>query len=162
MHIRSSTLEDMENILALYAGARVFMKENGNPGQWGERYPPKELVKEDICSGCSYVCLDGCGEIAGVFFFRVGEDSSYQKIFQGGWLNEKPYGVIHRIAVSSRQKGVASFCLQWCFKQCGNVRVDTHRKNVPMQRLLEKNGFQYCGVIFLENGGERIAYQRMV
>ena len=31
-----------------------------------------------------------------------------------------------------------------------------------MQRMLAKTGFQYCGVIYLENGSERIAFELMV
>ena len=39
-------------------------------------------------------------------------------------------------------------------------QIDTHKDNIPMQRVLLRNGFVYCGIIHLENGDERIAYQK--
>lgn len=58
-------------------------------------------------------------------------------------------------------RGAASFCLNWAFNKCGNLKIDTHRDNIVMQHLLDKNGFKYCGVVYLENGSERIAYQKV-
>ena len=50
--------------------------------------------------------------------------------------------------------------MDWAWEQCRNLRIDTHRDNYVMQRLLEKNGFVRCGLIDLREGGERIAYQK--
>ena len=107
------------------------------------------------------MCIEN-GKIAGTFYFKEGEDLSYREIFDGRWLNEKPYGVIHRITSAAGTKGVASFCFQWCFQQCGNLKIDTHDDNLPMQKALKKNGFVRCGVIFLEDGSKRIAFQREI
>jgi RimJ/RimL family protein N-acetyltransferase len=49
--------------------------------------------------------------------------------------------------------------LQFCLAHTGNIRIDTHRDNTIMQHLLSKYGFQYCGIIYLANGDERLAYQ---
>ena len=106
-----------------------------------------------------YVCVEK-GKIAGVFMFTERPDKTYREIFQGEWLNEKPYGTMHRMASSGIQKGVSSFCLDWCFKQCGNVKGDTHEDNYVMQKVFEKNGFRRCGIIYVEDGTPRIAYQR--
>ena len=57
-------------------------------------------------------------------------------------------------------KGAASFCLNWAFEQCGNLKIDTHRDNRIMQHLLDKNGFTYCGIIYTDDGSERMAYQK--
>ena len=92
--------------------------------------------------------------------FTKRPDKTYGQIFQGEWLNEKPYGTMHRMASSGIQKGVSSFCLDWCFQQCGNVRGDTHKDNDVMQNVFEKNGFKRCGIIYVENNTPRIAYQR--
>ena len=69
------------------------------------------------------------------------------------------YGVIHRLATNGKQKGVSEACLDWCFQRWPNVRVDTHRDNKVMQHILTKYGFQRCGIIYVNNGTERIAYQ---
>ena len=42
-----------------------------------------------------------------------------------------------------------------------NLRADTHRDNRIMQHILQKHGFRYCGIIYLLNGDERLAYQKI-
>jgi len=160
MEIRGTKLSELPALLGLYAQAREFMKENGNPSQWGSSYPEEEIVERDIRSGCSYVCEED-GIILGTFFFQAAPEPDYVRIYGGEWLDDAPYGVVHRIAANSRRKGVASFCLDWAFGQCGNLRMDTHRDNLPMQRLLEKKGFVRCGIIYIRDGSERIGFQKI-
>ena len=95
----------------------------------------------------------------GTFCFILGDDPTYQQIYEGTWLNNEPYGVIHRLATNGKQKGVSENCLNWCFERWPNLRVDTHRDNKVMQHILTKYGFQRCGIIYVKNGTERIAYQ---
>ena len=159
MEIRKAEMGDLPIILEIYADARRYMRENGNLHQWGNGYPSEDLVRADMEQGICHVCMDG-GEVVGVFVFFEGEDPTYQKIYDGAWKNDRPYGVIHRIAVAKHCKGVASFCFDYAFSKCGNVKIDTHRDNIPMQRSLLKNGFDRCGIIYLANGDERIAYQK--
>lgn len=52
------------------------------------------------------------------------------------------------------------FAWHGALAQCGNIRIDTHRNNIPMQKTLIKNGYRVCGTIYLENGDERIAFQK--
>lgn len=161
MTIRLASAEDICEILDIYEGARVFMREVGNPNQWAGKYPDEETVKHDISERNLHVC-ESEGEILAVFYYREGNDPTYNVIHNVSWLNDEPYGVIHRIAVSdkARGKGVARLCFDYAFDKCGNVRIDTHRDNIPMQKALDKNGFVRCGIIYLANGDERIAYQR--
>ena len=159
MRIRHSTAKDLPAMEEIYARARVFMAENGNPTQWVNGYPVHEVLVEDIRKGYSYVCEED-GEIIATFYFEIGVEPTYLKIYEGAWLDDEPYGVVHRIASAEGRRGTAGFCLDWCFEQCGNVRIDTHRNNIPMQGALKKNGYSYCGVIYLENGDERWAYQK--
>ena len=99
------------------------------------------------------------GDIRAVFYFAVEEDPTYGYI-DGAWMNDSPYGVIHRIAVGQSGRGAAAECFQFAYERCGNLRIDTHEKNIPMQRCLAKNGFRRCGIIYLEDGDPRIAYQK--
>lgn len=157
--IQKTRPEQLQEVLDIYEGARRFMAEHGNPSQWGTSDPPSDRVRRDIEEGTSYVCMDG-DEIAAVFFFQEMEDPTYRHICEGQWINDRPYGVIHRIAAGGKGKGAGSFCVNWAFEQCGNVRIDTHRNNTVMQNMLKKNGFVYCGIIYLENGDERLAFQK--
>lgn len=159
MKIRKATPEDLEQLLPLYENARTFMASHGNPSQWGTSYPPKSLVQSDIHSGCSFVCTD-CNKIIAAFYYQYGPDSTYTKIRHGAWLNDRPYGVVHRIVSDGSVKGTGAFCLTWALKQCGNLKIDTHKDNFVMQNLLKKLGFSQCGIIISDDETERLAYQK--
>lgn len=159
MTIRQTKAAELDRVLQIYADARIFMKENGNPDQWGESYPPEHLIREDIARGASYVCVEG-DEILGVFYYAEENDPTYGVIEDGAWLDDEPYAVIHRIAVAARGRGVAAACFDFALARAGNVKIDTHACNLPMQRTLEKNGFCRCGTIYVEDGTPRIAYQK--
>lgn len=159
--IRRATHADLPRIHAIYSQAREFMAANGNPHQWTNGYPGESAVLADLSAGNLYVCVDR-DEILGVFCFFQGVEPDYLHIHGGTWLQDGPYGVVHRIASAVSSRGVASACLEFAYSQCGNLRIDTHRDNIPMQRLLAKHGFHYCGIIHLEkNGSERLAYQKI-
>ena len=157
--IRPATIADLPRILEIYEDARSFMRRTGNPNQWGKTHPAEEILRSDIPKGQLYVCSEN-SEIIGVFAYIRGTDPTYVRIYEGQWRNDEPYGTIHRIAVTAPGKSVASFCFDWARAQCPNLRIDTHRDNLPMQRALQKNGFTRCGIIYLANGDERIAFQK--
>lgn len=129
-----------------------------NADQWTNGYPSESLLRQDIARGDLYLCLDG-NVPAAVFCFRTGDDPTYAHIYDGQWLNGRPYGVIHRLAAARFGFGTASFCLHWALKQIPDIRIDTHEKNIPMQKVLLKNGFVYCGQIITDDATPRRAYQ---
>jgi len=152
-------MSDLATINEIYDYARDFMRKSGNHNQWGSVNPTPEEIERDIETGRSFVCVQD-GEIATVFYFNIEIEPTYGKI-DGSWLNDEPYGVVHRIARADGAKGTGAFCLNWCFEQCHNLRIDTHRDNAPMISVLNKLGFGYCGIIWVENGDERLAFQRV-
>ena len=78
MEIRKTKTSDTDTLMELYRQARKFMAEHGNPNQWGDSYPGRSLIEQDILDGCSYVCTKD-GRIAATFFFRTGEDKTYKR-----------------------------------------------------------------------------------
>ena len=161
MLIRKAEMKDLEDVWRIYVDARQFMGDNGNPDQWGDMHPRRELIVEDIQAGLSYVCVSD-GVIVAVFYFNIEVEPTYGKI-DGQWLSEGPYGVVHRIARAGGvgAHGAGAFCLDWCFEQCFDLRIDTHRDNASMRGLLNRLGFVYCGIIWIENGDERLAFQKV-
>lgn len=164
MEIRQSTEADFEKIMAIYRFARKFMADNGNPNQWGPtRWPPESLIHRDISQKKSYVCVQE-GVVAGTFFFDAGKEiePTYRHIENGNWLDNSAYGVIHRLAGDGSVKGIGKFCLDWAYRQCGHLRVDTHGDNIILQNLLAKMGFQYCGTIYVEEDSyPGLAYEKI-
>lgn len=156
--IRQTAPEDLPRLKEIFAIARKFMSETGNPGQWDENYPSDQLLREDMDNGDSYVIQKG-NTIVATFVLRGGTDSTYNVIYDGQWLNDEPYAVIHRVASSGEVKGVIRVVLDFARQQYLNIRVDTHADNKVMRHLMQKEGFRYCGVIHCWNGTERLAYQ---
>ena len=159
MEIRKTVREDLPRVMEIYEIARSFMRSHGNLHQWINGYPSRELIEEDIRQGGSYVCLEG-GRIVGTFFYMEGEEPTYRVLDGGAWLNDQPYGVVHRLASDGSIPGVGTFCLAWSLERCGNLRIDTHRDNQVMQNLLKKLGFSYCGIVYMGDGSERVAFQK--
>ena len=95
MTIRKSRISDIPRLHEIFAIARNFMVATGNPHQWVEGYPSEELLKKDIESGDSYVCISD-DRIVATFVLRGGIDPTYNEIYDGAWLNDKPYATIHR------------------------------------------------------------------
>ena len=152
--------EELSRILEIYDIAKAYMRESGNPNQWNSAYPDPELLKEDIRKQRLYV-IKKDGRIHGVFMLLLEEEPTYSYIEDGSWREgETPYGTIHRLAGDGEVKGLFSRCVAFCQGKVKYLRADTHFDNHTMQHLLEKNGFERRGIIYLKNGDPRIAYQK--
>lgn len=160
--IRETEINDLPFVMDMYNTARKFMSSTGNVDQWTKGYPTEQFIKEEIESGHSFVCENQEGVLVGTFCFIIGDDPTYAKIYEGQWLNDELYGTIHRIASAGIEKGVANSCIEWCYTKCRNIRIDTHRDNKVMQNIIKNQGFVYCGVIYLLDGSERIAFQKQI
>lgn len=135
------------------------MRENGNHQQWVNGYPSRELVRRDIDSGVCYVGEDTDGDVVMAFAFIIGEDPTYTLIEDGEWLNDSPYGTIHRLGSTGKYSGMLRECVEFCFTKVNNLRLDTHIANLPMRQATERLGFIRCGVIYCQDGTAREAYQ---
>jgi len=158
MEISRAESREIDTIMHVYVSARETMIRSGNPLQWREGYPTRELILKDIESGWLYVCRQN-GRLVGCFALLDGEDDTYKDLYDGAWLNDRPCSVVHRLAVLETRLGVGAFCIHWCLNACSDIKVDTHADNLPMQRLLEAKGFQRCGKVRNSWGDERIAFQ---
>ncbi|MFI3247751.1 MAG: GNAT family N-acetyltransferase [Rikenellaceae bacterium] len=162
MEITKAKATDIEPIMRIYGSAKEFMKRSGNPTQWVDGYPSKELVMGDIEFGRLYICRDSDGDIVAVFCYFIANDPTYDVIYDGEWLNDGEYGVVHRIASSGKVRRVSDYCLEWCYAQHPNMRIDTHSDNITMQSALQRLGYTQCGVIICCNGSERLAFHRSI
>jgi len=156
--VRHAKLSDMQRVLEIYAVARQYMRDNGNPTQWGDSYPEEEALLADIEAKRLFVCEDG-GVISGVFMFIIGDEPTYAVIEDGEWPSNDPYGTIHRVASDGVRGGVFDECIAFCRGQMPCLRIDTHHNNLTMQHLIERSDFDYCGVIYVPDGSPRKAYQ---
>ena len=154
--LRKAQREDLPRIQEIYAYARRFMAETGNPNQWGTTTPQTSQLEEDIQKGDLYVLIHE-NQIHGVFYFFIGPDPTYGFIEDGQWRSDTPYGTIHRIA-GDGSGGVLAAAVKFGKERINHLRIDTHHDNKIMQKAVVKYGFQRSGIIYLENGSPRIAY----
>ncbi len=150
MKIRNATAADLNEIFDIYSCARAFMKQNGNPLQWGETYPEESVILADLNADSLYVLESDDGLLAGVFAFLKDGDGVYDKI-DGKWLNDKPHAAIHRVASNGKQKGIFGDILAFCLGFSDNIKIDTHKDNLIMQSVLKKHGFVECGTVFYDD-----------
>ncbi|MBP3373463.1 MAG: GNAT family N-acetyltransferase [Bacteroidaceae bacterium] len=159
--IRKATIEDLDTILLLIDEGRRKMIAEGNVNQWSGGCPSREMLVKDIAQGVSHlVVIDG--KPVATFVLIEGPDPTYARIYDGEWQNDNPYYVIHRVASVAGVHGIMRAVLDYAFTQTGTIRIDTHEENLTMRALLAKYGFSYCGVILLENGDPRLAYQKTI
>lgn len=158
--IRQAVIEDIPRLMEIFTKARDIMRTSGNLHQWNDNYPSKEIVMKDIDDGnCFVLCEEEDGNVIATMAFIKGPDPTYAQIFNGTWVSDRPYYVIHRIAVAEPGHNAAMKLFDWGFQRTGSIRIDTHKDNVIMHHVLSKYGFRHCGMIHLANGSPREAYQ---
>lgn len=169
-YLKKATQADLPDILEIINEAKSYLKEQGI-NQWQSGYPTDDDIKNDIDRNISYVLMVD-GKIAGTAALWPGQDVNYKNMIEGTWHGapEDQYTSIHRIAMSSKFRGqhlsekmisgLLTLSLENGFSE---VRVDTHPKNVGMQKVITNNGFEYRGIIRFEDpnetDNERFAYQ---
>lgn len=156
--IRHAKPQDLPSILTVYEIARKFMADNGNASQWGNHFPPKELLEEDIKKKQLYV-YENEEQIHGVFTLTMGDDPAYSHIENGAWVSDTIYGAIHLVASDGTENGIFTKCVNYCKKQISHLKIDTHENNGIMKHLIQKNGFTRCGTIYAADGSPRIAFE---
>lgn len=156
--IRCAKKEDLDTIMEIVKIAKQYMQESGNLTQWAGDYPGEIDFEEDIRKKQLYVCYND-EMVYGVFAFVTEKEPNYAYIEDGQWFNEEPYGTIHRIAGNGKVKGVFQEAVSFAKEKMDNLRIDTHEDNRTMRHLIEKSGFQRCGIVYMEDGSPRIAYQ---
>lgn len=167
LYFRKSNISDIERILKIIDDAKSYFKDRGIE-QWQNGYPNRGIIENDISLGNGYVLLNNNSVVATVCII-FDSDKNYDTIYEGKWISSLPYAVIHRIAVCDdyKGKGVSSIILREIENMCKikdthSIKVDTHENNMSMRRFLEKNGFKYCGIIYLEDENKRVAYEKLI
>lgn len=156
--VRLAKEKDLARILEIYSCAKVYMKKTGNPTQWNGSYPDRETLAEDIVRKQLFV-MEEEGNIYACFALIGGEDPTYAVIEEGSWQSDEPYGTIHRIASDGSKRGIFEECISFARKTYNHLRVDTHADNSPMQKVILEGGFSYRGIIYIEDGTPRLAYE---
>jgi GNAT superfamily N-acetyltransferase len=171
MEIRKINIEELEKVMEIINDAKAFLKPQSQ--QWQQGYPNHDSMSKDIFNGNLYgVYINE--ELSCVAALIIGVEKTYVNMIEGEWLIDVSSKdlVIHRIAVSNkfRGKGCAKKIMDFAHKlaiknNCLSIKVDTHRANIPMQKLVLKSGYSYRGIIDLNRNEEdqlRLAYELVI
>lgn len=156
--IRHAEPKDLTEILRVYDCARAFMRQSGNKTQWSEGYPSAEIIHADIEKRTGYVMESESGAVYAAFALIPGDDPTYAHI-EGQWHSTTPYATIHRAGSDGTRRGTFRAIVDFARTRHNHLRADTHADNHPMQECLRKSGFLCCGIIYLQNGDPRLAYE---
>ena len=160
--VRLAVLSDLPSVMQVMHAARLIMRSSGNRHQCGNGYPSEAVLSADIARRVGYVIVDD-GAVVAYFAFIPSPEPTYARIYGGQWLDaEQPYHVIHRIGSYPDVHHVFDDIMSYCLARDANIRIDTHRDNLIMQHNILKHGFNYCGIIYLASGDERLAYQKIL
>lgn len=164
MKIRNARPGDLDALLGIYAAARRYMAENGNPTQWADGRPYPDELTHAIEQGSCLVGVDENDAPHFAFMLFSEPDPTYETIYEGSWPNDARYVTIHRVASDGTGHGVFASIVAYAREHAEalglhDIRVDTHEDNKTMQHLIAKAGFSYCGIIHLADGDPRLAYQ---
>ena len=168
--VRIARKSDIPRIKEIFASARRFMAENGNP-QWSDGYPYDVVIDEGVTGG-NFRVAESDGVVAAVWSVYE-SDEEYDEI-DGMWLTDvngrnANYIAAHTLAVSEnfRGKGLARAALNSAAEEAvslrkNSLRMDTHVKNLPMQRLLTDLGFSMCGRIKARGGSGFLCFEKVL
>lgn len=167
MDFRKATKNDIKHILRIIDAAKEYLKSQ-EIDQWQNGYPNSEVIEGDITSGYAYISeIDGL--IVGYMAIVFEKDPNYSKIFEGNWKSNLPYSTIHRIALDTSFRGQNLSTKMFAFtekltleKNYKSMRIDTHKDNKVMQKLIKKSGYDYCGIIYVADKTPRFAYEKVL
>jgi hypothetical protein len=169
MNLVKATKKDLTSIMAIIGDAQEYLKEQ-NIDQWQNDYPNTDIIINDILNKESYLVKSNSDNVIATAMFSTRLEPTY-KVIDGKWMssNSDSYGVIHRMAIAkkNRRSGVSKFIFK-AFEiflkenKIKSMRIDTHVDNTGMQNLLLKLNYNYCGIIYLENGDLRLAYEKLI
>ncbi|MCR4561702.1 MAG: GNAT family N-acetyltransferase [Bacilli bacterium] len=149
--------------------AREFLKFQGN-GQWQDGYPNKDDFINDINNGRLFVAPDHEDKniIVGVCALTYREED-YHHLYEGEWLSDQPYMVMHRVAVKKEYRGKGYgkllfevFIAQATIEGYKSLRIDTHEGNDVMRHLITSMGFEYCGKAILTPNKDRMVFEKII
>ena len=152
---RPAVMEDIPRILEIVQAARESLGRFGID-QWQGPYPGAERFEEDIRLNQCFI-VEHAGDTGAFFVLSTLPEPSYDDITDGKWSADVPCCVLHRAAVAREYRGSGmSQALMRCADEQARryglkcIRVDTHRKNKPMQNLLRESGYRYRGNILVD------------
>ena len=154
--IRIANINDADAIQVVLEDAKELFRKDGSD-QWQDldNYPNINTTLNDINKKQMYIYEEN-NKVIGCIVLSKEHEEAYNNIYEGSWLSEEKYYVIHRLAVKAGhyKKGIAKSLIKYVCNLAKNdevksIKVDTKKENHRMLSLLTNMGFQKVGIIHL-------------
>lgn len=162
---RKAEIKDRNIIWEIIQQAIERRRADGST-QWQNGYPNADTVESDIAKGFGFVLT--VDEVVAVYVALIFNDEPAYSTIEGAWLSNGEFVVVHRVAVSEEFAGQG--LVKKLFdhiedytksQDVQSVKVDTNYDNIAMLKILEKQGYSYCGEVVLA-GGVRKAFEKII
>ena len=155
--IKLARLSDLDRVKEIAEACAEKMIEN-NIFQWNEKYPSKEVFREDIKNNALFVARIN-SEIVGCIMFSSYKDDVYKNV---KWISEDSNNLyIHRLAVHPKfqKKGIARRMMDYAeafakSKNHKSIRLDTFSKNQRNNKFYKLRGYTKLEDVFFPNQSE--------
>ncbi len=164
LKLQIATEADIDAIMQLIQAAILKRKQEGSE-QWQDGYPNINVIQDDIKKEFGYIALNNDLNVVAYYALIFEPEPAYDSI-EGNWITN--YLVIHRLAVNQSNpiKGLGTWMLQQAEaislkNQIFSIKVDTNFDNIPMLKVFNNLGYQYCGEVYFR-GKSRMAFEKVL
>ena len=155
--IELATLNELDRVKEIAEACAKNMIEN-NIFQWNDKYPSREIFKEDIKNKSLYVSKIN-QEVVGCIMFSFRKDDVYKTV---NWITEDEYNLyIHRLAVDPifQKRGIARKMMDFAedFAKSNNyrsIRLDTFSQNPRNNKFYKARGYNKLDDVYFPKQSE--------
>ena len=155
--IELATQNELDRVKEIAEACAKNMIEN-NIFQWNDKYPSREIFKEDIKNKSLYVSKIN-QEVVGCIMFSSSKDDVYKTV---NWITEDEYNLyIHRLAVDPifQKRGIARKMMDFAedFAKSNNyisVRLDTFSQNPRNNKFYKSRGYNKLDDVYFPRQSE--------
>ncbi len=155
--IELATQNQLDRVKEIAEACAKNMIEN-NIFQWNDKYPSREIFKEDIKNKSLYVSkIDQ--KIVGCIMFSSSKDDVYKTV---NWITADEYNLyIHRLAVHPifQKRGIARKMMDFAedFAKSNNyisIRLDTFSQNPRNNKFYKSRGYKKLDDVYFPKQSE--------
>ena len=155
--IELATQNQLDRVKEIAEACAKNMIEN-NIFQWNDKYPSREIFKEDIKNKSLYVSKIN-QEVVGCIMFSSRKDDVYKTV---NWITKDEYNLyIHRLAVHPifQKRGIARKMMDFAedFAKSNNyisIRLDTFSQNPRNNKFYKSRGYNKLDDVYFPKQSE--------
>lgn len=163
--MRIATFNDLDKIYNIVEKAKASLKNDG-VDQWQKGSPDRGLLARQISRNRAYV-YEKDGQVIAYAYLSEDYEPTYASV--RNMMKGENSITVHTFCIDSDfgKQGIATTFFNQIidFARGENrdaIEIDTHEDNFRMRGLIEKMGFSYMGIIYVNDNGipmPRVAYE---